>query len=148
MPAEPPPTLPAALNVKRCSPDDRVTDAFCILAPSPTTSPRRTDTESAERPSQLAERRRGHEALLRGRCRRRSRCGRRQGAQLGNVEAADVGVHGDGRRALAIDTKQRLAGELARAHFECLDLDLEAVALGRALGVQRVGPAEGTGSRT
>ena len=44
----------AARNVKRVSPETSVTEAFCIFAPRPTTSPRRTVTERADRPSQLA----------------------------------------------------------------------------------------------
>ncbi len=44
----------AARKVKRVSPETRVTDAFCIFEPSPTTSPSRTVTDRAERPSQFA----------------------------------------------------------------------------------------------
>ena len=47
--------LAAARKVKRESLDASVTEPFCILLPRPTTSPSRTVTDTAVRPSQLAE---------------------------------------------------------------------------------------------
>ena len=116
-----------------------MSEAFCTLLPSPTISPSRAVTDRVERPSQLAEN--GRVGTRRGWAgdggTGRSRGGRRR-AQIADVETAHIGIDGDGRRAFAVDAEQDIGRELARAHLQGRDIDLEGAALGGGLGAQRI----------
>ena len=97
--------------------------------------PRRHLQVRAAEPVGLEGRRRQEALGGRGRgiCRR---CRRR--LEAGRVDLRGIDVHRDIGHALAVGAEQRLAGQLAVAHFQRWHFDLEVAAQGGGLGAQRI----------